>query len=79
MNAQLPQMAVMSDRLGRMVLDWVEKQPLMHPEDGWNLIEQEEMQLRKIAGYHRARMVGREALYFADCLEIKLPFYRGEA
>lgn len=79
MNAQMTQMAVMSDRLGGMVLDWVSSQDLGHPEDRWQLIEEEARYYENLSKFQRGKMLGREALYFAECLEIKLPFYRGEA
>jgi hypothetical protein len=58
MNAQLPQMAVMSDRLGRYVLDWANHQELPHPEDGWQVIEDEALMLDRLGKTHRGRMLG---------------------
>jgi len=78
MNAEMTQMAVMSDRLGCMVLNWVGAQDLPHPEDRWKLIEEEARYYENLSKFQRGKMLGREALYFAECLEIKLPFYRGE-
>lgn len=79
MNACQTQMAVMSDRLGRVVLDWVDTQDLLIPDERWKNIEQEAQFLEHIGTQARDRMIGREALYFSECLEIKLPFYKGEA
>lgn len=79
MNAEQTQMATISDRLGRIVLDWADSQPLLAPEDRWKMIEQEALYLNRLGHQARTRMVGREAIYFAECLEIKLPFYKGEA
>jgi hypothetical protein len=78
MNAELPQMAVMSDRLGCLVLNWVDGQDLPHPEERWKLIEEEARYYDNLSKFQKGRMLGREALYFSECLEIKLPFYRGE-
>lgn len=79
MNAQMPQMATMSDRLGRLVLDWADHQPLLDPEDRWKTIEKEADFLDSLSNTRSIRMLGAEALYFSQCLEIKLPYYRGEA
>lgn len=79
MNAQMTQMATMSDRLGRIVLDWVEDQPLLDHEDRWQTIEKEADYLRGLSKIRSQRMLGAEALYFAQCLDIKLPYYKGEA
>lgn len=79
MNAQLTQMATMSDRLGRVVLDWVDNQPLLNPEDRWKVIEQEAEYLDSLKTVRSCKMLGAEALYFSQCLEVKLPYYRGEA
>lgn len=79
MNAQMPQMATISDRLGRIVLDWVDDQPLLAPEDRWQTIEREADYLDGLKGVRSNRMLGAEALYFSRCLEIKLPYYRGDA
>lgn len=78
MNSELTQMATMSDRLGRMVLEWVNDQPLLHPEERWKIIEQEAEYLESLRNFRASRMLGAEALYFSQCLEVKLPYYRGE-
>ena len=71
-------MATMSDRLGRMVLKWVNDQPLLDPEDRWRTIEQEAEYFESLRDFRTSRMLGAEALYFSQCLEVKLPYYRGE-
>lgn len=75
----MPQMAVMSDRLGRLVLDWINDQPLLHPEDRWKTIEQEADYLESLSKTRSYRTLGAEALYFSQCLDFKLEYYRGEA
>lgn len=79
MNACQTQMATISDRLGRVVLNWVSQQELLRPEDRWQMIEEEAKYLESLGNSARDRMIGREALYFSECLEIKLPFYKGDA
>ena len=79
MNAQMTQMAVMSDRLGRIVLDWADRQPLLPPEERWKTIEKEADYLDSLKSVRSHRMIGAEALYSSQCLQIKLPYYRGEA
>lgn len=78
MNSELTQMATMSDRLGRIVLDWVGDQELPLPEERWKLIQQEAEYLESLKNVRTSRMLGAEALYFSQCLKVKLPYYRGE-
>lgn len=78
MNSELTQMATMSDRLGRMVLDWIDDQPLLDPEERWQTIEREAEYLESLRNVRTSRMLGAEALYFSRCLEVKLQYYKGE-
>lgn len=78
MNSMMPQMAVMSDRLGRLVLDWVNDQPLLEPESRWKTIEQEAGYLASLSQIRSNLVLGAEALYFSKCLDFKLEYYRGE-
>lgn len=78
MNRELePSMAVISDRLGRLVLNFATSDVIYAPRDRWKFIEREELFYRRLGAEFRNRPLGREAVYFADCLEMKLPYYRG--
>lgn len=79
MNSMMPQMAVMSDRLGRLVLDWVNDRPLLDPEERWKAVEQEAKYLEQLGQTRSHRTLGAEAIYFAQCLDFKLDYYRGDA
>jgi hypothetical protein len=78
MNQELaqPNMAVISDKLGRLVLSYAQDEPIYMPRERWKFIEREELFYRRLGAEFRLRPLGSEAVYFADCLEMKLPYYR---
>ena len=78
MNQELaqPNLAVISDKLGRLVLNYAQEEPIYMPRERWRFIEREELFYRRLGAEFRLRPLGREAVYFADCLEMKLPYYR---
>lgn len=77
MNCEIhPSLAVMSNYLCRQVLDFVSHEQILHPEERWRTVEKEELFLRRLGVQKRTQMVGREAIYFADALELKLSYWR---
>lgn len=79
MNRELqPDFAVMSDNLTREVLGWLDDTGAarVSPEDRWRVLEQEESHLRNFSHWKRGLPIGREAVYFADCIAMKLPYWR---
>lgn len=78
MNHELgdPDFALMSQRLSNMLMPWAQAQDIGTPDNRIKFIEQEELWYRRLGAFQRLRPLGREAIYFADCLEMKLPYYK---
>lgn len=78
MNGELgqPDFALMSRRLSNFVMTWAYAQDIGTQRNRVPFIEQEELYYRRLGAFQRLRPLGREAIYFADCLEMKLPYYK---
>jgi hypothetical protein len=78
MNRELgePDFALMSLRMSNTLMPWANAQPIGTHDKRVKFIEQEELWFRRLGAFQRLRPLGREAIYFADCLEMKLPYYR---
>lgn len=78
MNSELghPDFSVISLRLSNFLMSWAYGQEIGTPENRVPFVEKEELFFRQLGAFQRTRPLGREAVYFADCLEMKLPYYR---
>lgn len=78
MNSDLghPDFPVMSQRLSNFLMSWAQGQNIGTHDLRVPFIEQEELWYRRFGAQERLRPLGREALMYADLIEMKLPYYR---